>query len=202
MKKFLFLFLLTAFASPAATDPEAILDRIETLNKKTTTISASFVQARTLANKKTVTLDGTLYFADGDKMDIIYSAPEGDRFCFNGNKMRQTAKGATHNYDLTKNASMRSLADCLSWAMTGQVRSIAKANNAKIDVQEEDSHYVITLTATKKQVKGYARLTLTYNKKNGLLERLVMEEFSHVINDYQLHSPKANAKLPATAFAL
>lgn len=200
MKKILMLLMSALVATSAwAAGDDATLEKIESANKKINTLQANFSHIKCL-NKKETKREGTLYFAV-DKLSMVFSQPAADRFVIaNGSMMVKDGKKGVKKYDLSKVKTMKSLSDCLLWAMHGEVRKIAKANDAEIAITENGNSYIITLTAKKKQVKGYTKIVIEYIKKNGAIQRMVMEDAAHTVNTYELSGSKPNATLPSDCF--
>lgn len=189
-----FLLALLAFATLHASN-DATLAKIASGNQKVNSLIINFSQTKVLANKQSQSLNGVLYYTNEGKMAMNYEKPAGDRFVISGNKVMHIKSGKRKTFDMAKTASVKSLANSLLWALSGQVQKVADANNADIAVEESSDNYTVTLTARKRQVKGYAKLVLIYSKKNGLLQSLSMEEFNHVVNTYSMQSVKSNTAI-------
>lgn len=188
MKRIISFLLIICFAAPifAGNDSE-ILNKISAAGKKRTTVESKFTHIRTNAAKVKTEMNGDLTFKAPGTFKMIYTKPATDRFLLEGNKMKVIANGKEMNYDLSKNASMKKLATFLCQAMTGQVESIAAANNASYSIKDDGKFYVVTLTAKKKAAQGFARIELSYKKSDYALMKMEMEEFNHLINRYELN---------------
>lgn len=196
-----FAALTLMMAANAQTD-EAILNKIETANRNVSSLQAPFTQVKTLASKKTVNMSGTLYYSRSDRMAMDYTQPQGNRFVINGGRMLVANGKQPKIYTLASTPSMKSLADYLLNAMAGKVRSILAKNTADLSIQNDSQseNYVITLTAKTKQVKGFAKIVLEYNKKTGLFQRMEMEEFNHTSNVYTVSNLKTNVSIPEQTY--
>lgn len=205
MKRICFFLLLSLCSSIfAANGDDAILARIETANRSVSSLQAPFTQVKTLATKKTIQMNGTLYFSRADRMVMTYAQPDGNRFVINGGRMLVRSGKQDKIYTLSSTPSMQLLSHYLLYAMSGKVRSIVEENKAIVEVQNESSseNYVITLKAATKQAKGFSRITLEYSKKTGLLQRMEMEEFNHTVNTYSISQIKTGVSIPEQVYKI
>lgn len=203
MKHIFFFIAILALNLPAsAGENDAVLQKIETANRNVSTLQAPFVQVKTLASKKTVQMSGTLYYTRMNQMAMLYSQPDGNRFIINNGRMLIASGGQNKTYTLSSTPSMQSLADYLLCALAGKVRDIAQKNNVEMDVQTLPDNYTITLKAKTKQAKGYARITLVYDRKSGLLQRMEMEEFNHTLNVYTISQIKTGSSIPEQTYKI
>lgn len=188
MKKTIsFLMIFFLVISLFAGNDNDILNKISAAGKKHTSVESKFTHIRTNAAKVKVEMNGYLTFKAPGQLKMTYTKPATDRFVLDGNKMQVIANGKEVKYDLTKNAPMKKLANFLCQAFTGQVESIATANNANYSIKDDGKYYVVTLTAKKKAAQGFARIVLSYKKTDCALMKMEMEEFNHLINSYELH---------------
>lgn len=203
MKKILVALaaLFLTFGAFAA-ENEAILDKIETAGKKHSTITGALAQTKTTAAKAKIDMVGTLYFTAPKLFAIKYTKPANDRTVVNETSMLVNRKGEPKKYTLKSTPSMKNLADFLLNAMSGNVRAIAKGNNADYTISEEGGNYVIVLTARKKAAKGYSLITLTYRKSDCVMVKMETKEFNGVVNNYVLSDIKVNSTIDKGVYAI
>jgi len=195
-----FIMPMMAFAG---NNDAYILSKIESSNESLKTAECVFTQTRAVpAAKTSVAMDGNFYFTNENKLALLYNKPAGEYFVVNGNTLSMNKGGKKTSYDLTKVPMMNSLVKTLFNCVQGRVRYLAVEVNADYAVEETSTAYVVTLTAKKKEVKGYAKIVLTYNKKTCILEEMLMEEFSGVTNSYKFSSIKKNVAVSDDKFAV
>ena len=188
MKRILIAVLaaLTCISSYAI-DKDFTLMKIESTNLKYKTIQAKFDQKRTLPSKATAMRAGDFYYSAPDKMSMLFTEPATDKFIISDGKMLNILNGKpAQRFDLAKAPAMASFADCLLKSMSGEVRKVAEANNAEIEVSDDAKFYVVTLTAKTKAVKGFSKMVLKYRKTDCVLVEMEMEEFNKMVNLYVL----------------
>jgi len=175
--------LLAAAFLPAHAD--GILDKIAAANAKVASLQAHFDQDRFLkATGKTIPMTGVFYYSSPDRMSMVYSKPANELLVIDGTQFFMYRGGARNLFDTSKNQMMKSLSDCLLGCVRGDVAAVAGANNAAVSATEAGESYVVTLSAKGKAARGYSKITLTYRKSDCVLTKMVMEEFSGVVNTY------------------
>ncbi len=177
-----------------------ILSKISQAGKQRSSIESPFVQSRTTAAKIKTNLEGRLYFKNPGQLAMIYSQPATERVILNGNSLHITTNGKKANYDLSKNPTMRKLANFLCQAMTGQVENIATANNANYNISDDGKNYMVTLTAKKTAAQGFSKITLYYRKSDCVLVKMETVEFNKMVNSYELNGVKTNGSISKSVF--
>ena len=190
MKKITTLLLLLTLALSANiiyADP--IIDKIEAAGKKRAKITGQFTQKKAGKDGKiTDTKKGNLtYTLSDNKLEMKYDIPKGDYFCTDNDKMTMTKSGKKMEFDLKKNALMHSLGNLLTNSFAGKISQIEKDNSVTVAVKTEKESYVITFTSTKKVVKGYSCIVLTYDKTSLQLKKMKLEEWTGQSTTYELH---------------
>ncbi|MGM9735775.1 MAG: outer membrane lipoprotein carrier protein LolA [Candidatus Cryptobacteroides sp.] len=186
------LFLIGTMASGA--DNDKALKALEQKNASLSGFQGDFRQTKTLVNRHEIKSCGTLYFAGGDKMSMIYSEPSGETFVINGDKMSVNREGKANTFDLTKNKLMNSLAVTLLYSLQGRIADLSEISDADIEATQDASGWHITLTARKKAAKGYSRIDLRY-KSDGSITYMKMTEFSGISTTYEM--PTLTRTLPS-----
>lgn len=193
--------LISAAAALICLTAAAQTEKIEKLNSQLKSAEAIFTQTKTLAaNGKKTAGEGTLYFEAPDKMALIYTTPATDRMVINGNSFYLAKGTKRNNYDITKNATMRSLSSTLLNCTVGKVEAVAADNNAEITVQENGAMYDVTLKARKKATKGYSEIALSYRRTDGLLCYMRLTEFNGNVTEYKFSGFKTNITVARNVF--
>lgn len=149
------------------------------------TIEADFTQTRNIAaSGKTIEKAGHMKLVYPDQLDMSYSKPDGEYFIIHGHEMSMNMDGKKNKVDTNKNKRTQTFAQTLLNCIKGDWEKAAADNDTDTAVKEEGSNKIITLTAKKKAPRGYARIELTYNKADGLLRKMILEEFGGVTNTY------------------
>lgn len=145
-------------------------------------------QRHTVALNKVDNLEGELYYSATDRMSMHYSNPQTDLLVINGDQFYMASGKRKNHFNLTQNATMRSLAHLLLNSMYGDVEAIATETGAQIEYTSDAQYHIFTLTKTKREVKGYRRVVLKYAKTDLLLHYMLLEEHSGNYNTYTLTS--------------
>ena len=149
------------------------------------TIEADFTQTRNIAaSGKTIEKAGHMKLVYPDQLDMNYSKPDGEYFIIHGHEMSMNMDGKKNKVDTNKNKRTQTFAQTLLNCIKGDWEKAAADNDTDTAVKEEGGNKIITLTAKKKAPRGYARIELTYNKTDGLLRKMILEEFGGVTNTY------------------
>jgi len=149
------------------------------------TIEADFTQTRNIAaSGKTIEKAGHMKLVYPDQLDMNYSKPDGEYFIIHGHEMSMNMDGKKNKVDTNKNKRTQTFAQTLLNCIKGDWEKAAADNDTDTAVKEEGGNKIITLTAKKKAPRGYARIELTYNKADGLLRKMILEEFGGVTNTY------------------
>lgn len=200
MKKIVLFFTVFCLMATVNAGNGDILAKISQAGKQRSSIESPFVQSRTTAAKVKTNLEGTLYFKNPGQLSMIYSQPATERVILNGNSLHITTNGKKANYDLSKNPTMRKLANFLCQSMTGQVENIATANNANYNISDDGKNYMVTLTAKKTAAQGFSKITLYYRKSDCVLVKMETVEFNKMVNTYELKGVKTNGTINKSVF--
>lgn len=202
MKKILAVLIAAMLPLAAFADDTAfILNKIESQNSNVKTLSGPFTQTRTVAAAKTsMEMTGNVYYSADGKFSLLYTKPQGDFFIVNGNIITMFRGGKKTQFDISKTPAVSSLSHALLYSVAGKVRSLAAEANADYAVVEKEGAFIVTITARKKEVKGYAKIVLTYDSKSCLLKNMYMEEFTGVSNEYKMGTITKNPSLGEDKF--
>lgn len=202
MKHFLLAMSLALFSFVNLQAQDDILNKIEQKGNTFNTLTAHFTQKKTIAaNGKTISSDGTLYYAP-EKFAMHYSPAYNDLLIINGKDFLMV-KGKKRNiFNTETNKVMRSLKNTLLYCMVGNIKILAEENNADISTKTYDSSYQITLTAKKKAAKGYSSIIVTYNKNTGYLMEMTMIEFNKNSTVYKMSDYHKNEIIEDNKFLI
>lgn len=148
-------------------------------------LKSQFTRIITLpVSNKVVHAKGNVTFTAPDKLEMLYSDPNGEYLIIDGKMLRTKAGGKEMKIDTGKNGVFRKLRNTLLNCINGNYEQAAKDNDAEIKVAQEGGIKTVTLTARKAAVQGYSKIILDYNKKNFPV-RMVLEEFGGLLTEFQ-----------------
>jgi len=148
--------------------------------------NASFKEIRTpaAADLSPVTLTGTLNFKMENYLSMEYT--NGELFLIDGNKMTIKRDKQNVTFDLTKNIMMRNLSHVLLYSFQGKLDDLAVEQKCNIKKEDKNGMHVVTLTATKKGVKGYGVIEVCYDAKTKSIRTMRMDEFTGASTWYEM----------------
>lgn len=195
------LLLISAGISLKAQNP--LLTKISAAQEKISSFESGFIQTRknTVSGMKT-TAKGTMFFSKPSSMALEFEKMDEDHVVINGDIYFVRQAKVANTFDVSKNAPVKILRNTLMWCLDGHPEKVAAEVDAKITASETSSAYVVVLTANQKQVRGYSKIILNYRKSDGLLTKMIMEEFTGMTTEYALTAPKPNASVDASHFAI
>lgn len=200
MRTILFSLLLCLASTLVAQD--ATLSKIKQQNEGYKTITGLFKQTITQTTGKVTEKNGQIYFERTDKMSMHYEDPVTDLLVINGDQFYM-ARGKRKNlFNTEKNKRMAELSNTLLCSMMGNLEELAKENEAELNVKVEANHYVVILTAQKKQARGYKQIILSYDKKSSMLCQMQMDEWNGNSTLYVMSGHKANKQINEALFAI
>lgn len=153
-------------------------------------------QRHTVALDKVDNLEGELYYSATDRISMHYTNSPTDLLVINSDQFYMASGKRKNLFNLTQNATMRSLAHLLLNSMYGDVEAIVTETDAQIEYTSDAQYHVFTLTKTKREVKGYRRVVLKYAKTNLLLHYMLLEEHSGNYNTYTLSNHTLQTPTP------
>ena len=180
-----------------------ILTKIATAQEKISSFESGFVQTRknTVSGAKIVS-KGMMYFSKPDCMALEFEKLDEDHIIANGDIYYFKQAKVANVFDASKNPQIKTLKNTLLWCLCGTPEKVAADVDAKITASETSSAYVVVLTANQKQVRGYSKIVLNYRKSDGLLTKMIMEEFTSMTTEYSLTTPKPNATVDPSHFVV
>jgi len=169
-----------------AQDSSVLLDKIESANSKADIRKGKFTEERRRKAQAPQSLAGELVFDSAGTLSMTYSTPEGDFFNIAGGFIAMKNNGVENKFDLTKNRPMKSLADLLISSFAGKLQDFSSRNSCLISAEKTAASLIVTVSATKKGVKGYSKVVVDYDPKTCLLTSMVMEEFDGSVTVYKM----------------
>jgi len=194
MKRFLFVTaaLLAGLLTPTFTtdckaeDSSSLISKIEAANSTAKVRTGNFTEERKRKGKEPQNLAGKLTFDPAGKLSMAYSTPAGDFFNITGGFIEMKNNGAENKFDLSKNKPMKGLADLLISSFSGKLNVFAAQNSCTINAEKTAASIRVTMTATKKGVRGYSKVVVDYDPKTLLLSSMTMEEFDGSVTVYKM----------------
>ncbi len=182
----------------------AVLQSIEQANAKVNSLESPFTQVQTsIAKGESVESKGALYLNGTDQMAMHYEAPSTDLLIINGSDFYLSRGKRQKLYNTEKNATMRRLANTLLLCLHGKPQQLAaETESSKLTIEKTAKAYIVTLTTEKKQVRGYAKIVLTYDLGTKLLTNMQMDEFNGNSTTYTMGKVKTNASVDASVFEI
>ena len=165
----LFLALLLAFSAGAQS------------------LEGSFTQTKTIkVSKKTIASEGTFSYTAPDQLAMLYTKPDGDYFIIDGPFLRMDLRGVTLDVNADNNKSVKIQRNAILYGMAGRYEEIAAEMDADLAVTpSKDGGKHVVIKVRKKLPKGYSGMELDYGK-DGVLRRMVLEEFGGISTEYLL----------------
>ena len=181
MKKLLISILALAgvLSASAQTDTEGILAKIEKTQNGGKAVSHRFIEERTghPGKKGNETVKGSLTFkSEGDYLLMDYDNSE--QFLIDGSKMTIKRDGPAKVLDLNKNLMMRGLSHTLLYSFKGTLKKLSEEQKIPIEAKVDGANYVVSLTAVKKQPRGYNKVEAVYKKGTCELLSIRLDEFT------------------------
>ena len=188
MKRLVLSILAIALAfSAAARTSEEILAQIRAAQNGGKTIEFTpIVEVRTnyVGHPGSETLTGKLKFVSKDDF-LVMNYDNKEDFVIQGKQMVIKKNGQQPQvFDLSKNMMMKGLSRTLLCSFRGTLEDLAKEQKSSITAVEDGKNYKVTLTATKKQPRGLAKVEVVYKQKGGDLVSIYFEEFTGAKTSY------------------
>jgi len=183
MKKLIFsilLFLASLFCF--ADDSEEILSKIEKANHGATKMK--FIEVKTTASKTQTTQEGELQFKPDNYLSMNYV--NGDLFLIDGDMMTIKKNGQEKKFDTTKNVMMKGLSHVLLYAFLGTPSKIGPEQGADVSAQKDGDTYKVSITAKKKQARGYSCIIIRYSVKDCSIYDMQMDEMTGASTLYSI----------------
>ncbi|MCQ2384021.1 MAG: outer membrane lipoprotein carrier protein LolA [Paludibacteraceae bacterium] len=199
------LMVLTCIVASAQT---STLVKLEEAGNQLKNMTATFKETDYMAvPKKTVTLDGTMYFANGPKMSLKYKQADQKELVINESMfyMRLGKKSLRVNTDSAY--AVRQHRNVLIYCMQGKLRQLAAdqglsgKQQANIITSEDGQHYVITLVSKQKDAY-YSKIKLLYSKENNRLVMMRTEKMGGDYTIYEFSNIDEEAEIDPMVFAL
>lgn len=128
--------------------------------------------------KKEIAKAGNLTYTNPNDLRLDYTDPAGDYTLIGEGVFEAQRNGKVQRFNINNpEQRMAVFRQSLLYAFAGDVEALATLNNATAEYKEQGNTYVCTVTADKATgARGIAKLQLTYDKKTGVLQSLVITE--------------------------
>lgn len=177
--------LLSVLGLSAATTEEMIQTIADAGNARAE-IKAAFTEIRSRPRKESVTLKGELVFRKEGYLHMMYENPEKENFLIDGDRMVNRRGGLEIKSDLSRNVLMRSLAQTLICAFSGQLETLSTGQKTSLEVRDDGDAWLAVLDAVKKLPRGYSHIEIRYRKSDAQIVSMKMDEFTGMSTLYQL----------------
>lgn len=202
------LIAMLVLACLAVSAQTSTLVKLEDAGKQMKNLTATFKESAYIAvAKKTVNLDGMLYFSNPDKMAMVYKQADSKALVINGAMfyMKMGKKSLRVNTD--ENYQIRQLRNTLVYCMQGKLRQLAQDQGlsgkqaANIITSEDNKHYVISLVSKQKDAY-YSKIVLHYSKETNRLVMMRTEKLGGDYTVYTLSNLDEDAEVDSTVFTI
>lgn len=183
-------------------DKELIIKQIAKANEGYKSIISPFEQIKNMRGlKKEIISSGVLYFkrATGE-LNMQYSKPADNKLIITGDKLLMIKGKAKNSYNTKSNAAMKTLKMSLIYSIGGDVEKVALVNKAEINMLPEGEYYTFELLIGEQVKGGWARLQLSYGKKDFSLCNMKMIEKNGNSVTYKTPVKEFNVALPEDIF--
>lgn len=205
MNKHFTLILVALLTLSATLQAQNIEKRILRLNEHDATVVAQFTETHVHAKKKQTTKkEGDLYFKNPDALALRYTTPQGDYSIIREDKflVKQGAKKQGFVMNPKNPSKMFVLRNTLLYALAGNVEAAAKANNAKVKCEESATRFVCKLTVKGNPTQGVTALQLVYEKVEGHLLILRIDEANGNRTTYELSNAVERQTIPEEVWSI
>jgi len=195
------LFAISLFVSTLLSAHNNILSEIETVNSAYKVITGRFIRTQiNVAKGTSEKTEGDLYVVGEDQMAQYYKSPSNDLLIINGNDFYMVRGKKNNKYNLKINKTMRNLRNTLLYCAHGKLALLAAENSAEITVEKKDKSYEVVLVSTKKKLRGYGKIILSYDLNSKLLTRMQMDEYNGNSTLYEMNNLKVNGIIKDKVF--
>lgn len=199
------LLMAAASAMASTTDSIAILKKIAEANSHITTLQAPYTHERISGNSVSHRTGDFYYTADGAKLAMRYTDPEGRYFVVADHHLHNKIGAVPMHFNTNHSSLMRLFGNCMVWAVSGEVQKIYEANNVDMTLEDndDDNSYTITMTARSGFNKGISRIVLKYDRTSCLIFHLEVDEIINVNHIFKINrTPKIGHKINPDVFKI
>ncbi len=196
--------LFTALLCCSMLQAQDIETQLLMLNKKHTTQVAPFTEKKVFPRmKKEIKKEGQLYFAYPDALSMQYTTPEGDRTLIKDGNFSVRRSGKVQSFSMKNtNSAMYLLRNILLHSFCGDVKSIAQECNATVESTENDTQFSFTILKNDKPKVGVCIIRLVYNKNNGAIISLCLEEINGNYTLYETNHTAFEQTIPNSVWTI
>lgn len=170
MKKIIcfFALVLSVLSMNAQDNKELIIKKIAEANEKYAYVTCPFEQVKAMRGvKKEMVSEGTLQFKRAtSELHMQYTKPSNNQLLITGDKLVLIDSKARNTYSTKTNAAMKALKWTLIYSIGGDIAKAAEVNDAAINLLPSSDYYAFELIIEKNVKGGWAKLELSYSKKD------------------------------------
>lgn len=193
---FLLLLCVASLAhsqSPLSSADSAVLRQILTANKAYRTLQCN-IRHDLIKSGKSQRRYGTLYTErvknakSGDvsaQIAMHYTMPQGESYIITSTHLYNAIDGHDIKFNYKIVPLMKQLGGTVSWGFVGDVFSILRYMKLDIAITSDAKNHIITLTSGKRN-KGISRMLLKYNRTNGLINYMEIDEALGVTHRFSM----------------
>lgn len=170
MKKIIcfFALVLSVLSMNAQDNKELIIKKIAEANEKYAYVTCPFTQVKAMRGvKKEMVSEGTLQFKRAtSELHMQYTKPSNNQLLITGDKLVLIDAKSRNTYSTKTNVAMKALKWTLIYSIGGDIAKAAEVNDAAINLLPSSDYYAFELIIEKNVKGGWAKLELSYSKKD------------------------------------
>jgi outer membrane lipoprotein-sorting protein len=201
----LFILVINLFAQDnneiPIIDPTALIEQVNLLSQKTTSITALFVQEKEMSfMEETLTSSGKFYFQKEDLLRWEYTQPFSYAIILNGERIGIVDEGRRSDFDLNSNRMYMEISN----VMTGMVNgTLLNSDQFEASWFETGNSYKVKLAPGNAMMQQYlVSVELLLSKTDYNVEEVKMYEKSGDYTRISFNNMKLNETIPAEIFRL
>lgn len=203
MKKSLLalLFWFCAISVQAQND-SLILQQIEAAGKSMRSMECQLHNQMTRSNGQTATKEGTVKYVATDKISAKFDNNEG--ICMNGNRMKIKLGIFNGTYRTDRGLLIKPISRMLMNAVTGQCVTMAEENNYYLEIADDSTAYIVTLTTKKRKFLGigYKQAVFEYAKDSNRLKSILLIDYKDNRDLYSFENQIFDTEIEESVFTL
>ncbi len=179
---------------------EAVMKKIADANAKYSNIISPFRQVKKMKGlKNEIVADGTLYF-DRPTAQLNMQYVKKNQLLITGNRLTLINGAGRQSFNTETDAAMKTLKWTLIYCIGGEVGKAAQINKAAVTLSETKDYYTFELVIGKEVKGGWAKLELSYSRKDMSLCLMKMIEKNGNYVLYKTPVKEFNPGLPDGIF--
>ena len=178
----------------------ALIEKLITVAKKTTSIQCDFVQEKHLSFSKEPLISKGEMFYQGQNMRWDQTVPKNHLIVITDEELKIKEDGKVSTHKLDANKYMRGLKEIMMGTMTGTLLESPLFASTYFETEKQ---YLVKLSPKKGRLKNMFQIViLKFNKKTLHMEEVVMQEESGDFTKINFIDPIFNQKISSETFKL